>query len=71
LAITKAFFVASSKKSLGENLAYRSDREEKRLEEIRDKLEATKGVRIWGIDAGGTPRIVLVTTDGKLQCELG
>ena len=35
------------------------------LKKIMDKLE-TKGVRIWGVDAGGTPRTVLVTEDGKL-----
>jgi len=43
-----------------------SDREEITLEEIRDKFE-TKGIRIWGVDATGTPRTVLVTPDGKLE----
>jgi len=49
----------------------RSEYEEKLLEDILEKLEATKGVRIWGVDENGNPVTVRVTSDGKLQCELG
>jgi len=49
----------------------RSEYEEKLLEDLKEKFETTKGVRIWGVTETGEVVAVKVTADGKLQCELG
>lgn len=45
----------------------RSEYEEKLLEDIKDKYEATKGILIWGKTSGGDYVAVMVDADGKLE----
>jgi len=54
-------------------MSRKSEREEKLLEEIKGKYEEDpkKGIRIWGVDATGEPRQILVTSDGKLVVSIG
>jgi len=44
----------------------RSEYEEKLLEDIKEKFEATKGILIWGKTADGKYVAVMVDADGKL-----
>jgi len=45
---------------------YRSEYEEKLLEDLKEKFEATKGILIWGKTAAGEYVAVMVDSDGKL-----
>jgi len=44
----------------------RSEYEEKQLEDLIAKFEATKGILIWGKTATGEYVEILVDSDGKL-----
>jgi len=44
----------------------RSEYEEKLLEDLKEKFEATKGILIWGKTATGEYVAVMVDSDGKL-----